>query len=201
MQTSPVSGDGALIVRARRGDPSAEDALFERYRGVLERQVGRLLPRAVRRRVSVSDVVQETRLVAHAGLAAFEDRGDGSYRAWLLGIGEKKTQEAVRTHVRTARRALAREVSAAQPSGRVADTRTTPSEAAMASEQREAIRRALAALRPDDAQVLRLLRIEGLSLREAAACMGRSLEATKKLYGRALVRFGKSFDGDRASRS
>ena len=195
MQRSPAPGDGSLIARARRGDASAEDELFERHRGLLERQVGRLMPRAVRRRVSVSDVVQETRLVAHAGLAAFEDRGEGSYRAWLLDIGEKKAREAVRAHAGTAKRAVAREVpaSALRSTVRGVDAGTTPSQAAMASEQREAIRRTLAALRPDDGLVLQLLRLEGLPLREAAARMGRSLEATKKLYGRALVRFGKAF--------
>ena len=36
-------------------------------------------------------------------------------------------------------------------------------------------------------------REQGMSLREVAACMGRSREATKKLYGRALSRFTEEF--------
>ena len=42
--------------------------------------------------------------------------------------------------------------------------------------------------------VLRLARNEGLSLREVAGQMGRSREAVKKLYGRALERFVEHFE-------
>ena len=44
-------------------------------------------------------------------------------------------------------------------------------------------------MRPDDREILRLVRFERLSLREAAERMGRSYEATAKLHGRALLRF------------
>ena len=47
----------------------------------------------------------------------------------------------------------------------------------------------MAALPADYREILRLCREEGLTLREAAERMGRSREAAKKLYGRALVRF------------
>ena len=37
--------------------------------------------------------------------------------------------------------------------------------------------------------MLRLTQFDGLTLREAAERMGRSREAVKKLYGRAMIRF------------
>jgi RNA polymerase sigma-70 factor (ECF subfamily) len=58
----------------------------------------------------------------------------------------------------------------------------------MAAESRAAVRRALDALPPDYRSVLLLTRFEGLSLAEAAARMGRSREAAKKLHARALAR-------------
>jgi DNA-directed RNA polymerase specialized sigma24 family protein len=42
--------------------------------------------------------------------------------------------------------------------------------------------------------VLSLTRVKGLTLVEAAKSMGRSHEATKKLYARALSRFTEAFD-------
>ena len=44
----------------------------------------------------------------------------------------------------------------------------------------------MAALSEDHREVLRLALEEGLSLRECAERMGRSREAMKKLYGRAV---------------
>ena len=52
----------------------------------------------------------------------------------------------------------------------------------------------MASLPPDYREVLRLAREEDLSLREVAERMGRSREAIKKLYGRALLRFKEAFD-------
>ena len=40
----------------------------------------------------------------------------------------------------------------------------------------------------DDREILRLVQVEHLTLIEAADRMGRSYEATKKLYARALAR-------------
>jgi RNA polymerase sigma factor (sigma-70 family) len=54
--------------------------------------------------------------------------------------------------------------------------------------------RALGALPPDYREILRLVREEGLTLREAAQRMNRSREAAKKLYGRALFRLTEVFE-------
>ena len=49
------------------------------------------------------------------------------------------------------------------------------------------------ALPPDYRTILRLVKEEGLTMRAAGERMGRSREAAKKLYGRALLRLTEVF--------
>jgi RNA polymerase sigma-70 factor (ECF subfamily) len=182
----------ALLARTRAGDEGAFEALFERHRTVLEGRIRRILPPPVRRKVSVADVLQETRIVAFAGAAGFVPEGEGALRGWLLAIATNKAREARRRHG-AARRDVAREVShdgSRSGPAPVSPVRS-PSEDASAAETAEIVRRALGGLPPDYAEVLRLTRIEGLTLAEAATRMGRSREAVKKLAGRALARFAR----------
>jgi RNA polymerase sigma factor (sigma-70 family) len=58
----------------------------------------------------------------------------------------------------------------------------------MANELRDSLREALAELPEDHREVLRLLQDEGLTFEVAAARMGRSVGAVKKLHGRVLAR-------------
>jgi RNA polymerase sigma factor (sigma-70 family) len=67
----------------------------------------------------------------------------------------------------------------------------SPSQMAIAAETKEAARRALDKLPEDYRTVLRLLQEEQLDMDQAAERLGRSREATKKLYGRALSRFAE----------
>ncbi len=102
----------------------------------------------------------------------------------------KKVRETLRQHAGTAKRATDREVSRGMRPDTVQFTAKgpSPSEAAIASELAGRIRAAMQALPEDYRSVLQLTREEGLTLREAAERMGRSREAVKKLYGRALCK-------------
>lgn len=64
----------------------------------------------------------------------------------------------------------------------------SPSAVAMSAERIERVRRAMSTLPEDYREVLALALEQGLLLREVAERMGRSREAIKKLYGRALCR-------------
>lgn len=191
----------ALVRGLREGDEAAFATLFDRHLDVVEARIRRLVPPPVRRKISVSDVVQETRITAYERCRSFEHRGDGALRAWLLAIAERKAKEALRRHAGTAKRAAGREV----PRGGRPDTMDlpargrSPSEAAMAAEAGERVRSALAALPPDYAEVIRLTRLDGLTLAEAAGRMGRSREAVKKLNGRALAALAKHLGTDEDS--
>ena len=192
------ASDTELIARMRAGDADAFRTLFDRHLGVLASRARRLLPTAVRRRVSVDDVVQEARIAAFRGAAEFRGEGPEVLRAWLLRIVELKARMALRHEAGTAKRACGREVTSDRRAATAdfAGSGPSPSEAAIAGELCAAVAHALETLPPDYREVLRLTRFQGLSLGEAADRMGRSREAVKKLYGRALVCFADALGRD-----
>jgi RNA polymerase sigma-70 factor (ECF subfamily) len=188
-----TASDGELVRLAREGSAPALRALFERHESALKAFVERRLPAGLRRKVAPEDVLQEAYIVASARLAEFEDRGDGAFRAWLMRIAEFKLKEAVRAYLGTRKRADVREVSRGgrpDTSAFLGDS-PSPSEVAQGNEMRDAAAKAMKTLPPDYREILRLVQVEGLTLKLAAVRMGRSHEATKKLYGRALGRFAE----------
>ncbi|MCZ6571975.1 MAG: sigma-70 family RNA polymerase sigma factor [Planctomycetota bacterium] len=190
------ANDQELIARAKAGDEDAYRLLFERYSGPLRKRVERWLPRAIQRKVSVSDVMQEARLTAFQRFSHFEDRGDGSFRKWLQRIAENKVRAEVQRYAGTRKRAVQREVSRGYrpDTANVVGQHPSPSQAAIGAELKELARQAMETLPPDYRAVLRLALEERLRLREVAERMNRSRDAVKKLYGRALCRFKDTFD-------
>ena len=191
----PAPSDESLMARARSGDEDAYRVLFERHKGLLEARVRRVLSDRMLRKLSVADVLQEARLVAFRRCLDF-DPDLGSFRNWLLGIVDRKTQEAVRHYLGAQKRDVRMEITKGDRPHTAAalGKDPSPSQQAIAGELAEFARRALAGLSEDHREVLRLAREEGLVLGEVAKRMGRSREAAKKLYGRALTRFRELFE-------
>ncbi len=182
-----------LVGAARSGSREAYEQLFRMYREDLERRArAHLGPRASG--IDASDLVQETLTDAVRGFERFEPRGAGSFRGWLARILENRLLQVVRAEKRE-KRDTAREEPLVQSGGsaaagtpRVQASATSPSQGAVRREEREQIEGALAALPPDQAEVIRLVKLEELRLDEVAQRMGRSENAVKKLLARALLR-------------
>ena len=187
--------EASLCRRLAAGDERAFDALFERYAPMLRRFAAERLPARMRRRVSAQDVLQEAHLVAHERRGDFEDRGENSFRNWLLRIVELKVREAVRHHEGAKLRAALRE----EPRGifrepdRVAARGPTPSQAAIGAEMVDLARRALLVLPEQQREIVRLVREEHLPLAVVAERTGMTHDAAKKAYGRAMARFTTEF--------
>ena len=194
---APTNGpsEEILLERIRGGDPAAFADLLARHEGAMQARARRMVSRRLRGRYSVSDVLQEARVAAFEGLRNFVPGPEGTVRGWLLQVVTLKAIDLARQHG-AAKRSAGREVAQAErpESGTFPDPGPTPSQVAVAGEFQDAARRAMAGLPEDYRDVLRLTRQQGLSLRHAAECMGRTPEATKKLYGRALARFGELFE-------
>jgi len=75
-----------------------------------------------------------------------------------------------------------------------AGDQTSPSVQVANAEETAAVRRAVEELPSAYAEVVRWVHQEGLTLVEAGARMGRSAEAVRKLYGRALARLAGELD-------
>ena len=192
MPGNPDSSDEDLVRRVREGDTAAAQALFDRHARSLRAQVRRKLPNELRAKVGDSDVIQEAYLAAFLQLPQFENRGDGSFARWVRGILAHKLLDEVRRHADAQKRAARRETRIRTRDERpgLAAREDSPS-ADMIREERSAALRAERARLPDDYRtILRLVHDEGLSLADAGARMGRSADAVRKLYGRALAVLG-----------
>lgn len=188
--------DGAELVRRfREGDEEAFRVLFDRYGGMASLRIARRLPVRLRRKVSVADVLQDSLMAAFDGRDGLKDSTEEAFRSWLLTIAESKAVDAIRRFERAAKRDARREVTrghraeTAAFSGRDA----SPSQVAVGVEMTGIARDAMRRLSTDYQEVLRLTRHEHLTIGEAAERMGRSREAAKKLYARAMSRFRAEF--------
>ena len=185
----------ALLARAREGDEAAFADLFGRYEEGLSRQVRGMLSPAILRKISVADLIQETRITALRRIGEFEDRGAGSFRKWLRRIADNKARGTVQRFAGTAKRSPQRELTRGQRLATVGHRAPgpSPSEAAMGAEAEHVVHEALAALPDHYREILRMATKERWTLREIAERMGRSRESVKKLYGRAMARFTEEF--------
>jgi RNA polymerase sigma-70 factor (ECF subfamily) len=194
------SSDEALAALAREGDEGAFRTLVARYRERLLAAASRRLPAALRGRVSSSDVVQDALVAAHRRIAAFEDRGEGSFGRWLAAILDNKVKDEVRDHLGRERRNANREVLlGSRPSAApFLDKAPSPHARAQAKEQHAIVVEALASLSEDQQAVLRLVHEGGMTIAQAAEHLRRSPDAVRKLYARGVANLAEAVEARRS---
>jgi RNA polymerase sigma-70 factor (ECF subfamily) len=195
----------ALLQSARAGDGSAVGRLLELYRNYLALLARLQIGRRLRGKVDDFDLVQETFLKAHRDFAEFRGETESEFVAWLRRILAWTLANHVRHYLGTRRRDvrlerdLAGELdqsSQALGGELVAAPHSSPSERAARREQAVLLADALARLPADYREVIVLRHLEGLSFPEAAGRMGRSTEAVKKLWARAVAQLRRTLGGE-----
>jgi RNA polymerase sigma-70 factor (ECF subfamily) len=191
--------DEDLVRRVRAGDEAAARLLFDRHLAALRAKARARLPASLRGKVGASDIVQDAWLAAFLDVAKFEDRGDGSFAAWLRTILERRVVDEVRRHAGARKRDLKREVRLGTEAARREPDRgqPTPSVEVRDAEESARLRAVVDSLSDDYASVIRLVHREGLTLVEAGARMGRTPDATRMLYNRAMDRLADRMGGAR----
>jgi RNA polymerase sigma-70 factor (ECF subfamily) len=183
--------DEELVRSLRGGDQSAARELFRRHGKRLDELARKRVGGGLRRKLGASDIVQETWLSAIEDLDGFEDRGPGSFRAWLERILDCRAADQVKRHVRADKRSVRREQSRASGElGEMPAANATPSAVAAGREELETYARALTQLEADDRRVIELVRDHGKDFVAVGRAMERSPDAARKLYARAVVRLG-----------
>jgi RNA polymerase sigma-70 factor (ECF subfamily) len=193
MDDRDASAEELLVRRAKAGDETALISLFDRHAPRLKRRIRSRLSPAVRRKVSDSDVLQETWMAVARHLDDFEYRGQGSFVAWAGTIAENAARKQMRRQAGTAKRAAGTEVTRGLRKETLhhAGIGPSPSAAAMGREMRERVRRSMDALPDSYRTVIELLQHRRVTIAEAAELMGRSPNAVKKLHARALAELAK----------
>jgi RNA polymerase sigma-70 factor (ECF subfamily) len=175
--TPPSDSLEALARRAESGDRAAFAALLERFHGQVESWIRLRLGAAARAVVEPEDVFQETMLRALEGASEFRWGGEKACANWLARIAQNVIQEHLR---RATRHRL--EPLASDPT----DSTASPSKAERRGERFRRLEASLDSLDPVSRQVVTLSRLEGRSLQEIAARVGRSPNAVALVLMRAL---------------
>jgi RNA polymerase sigma-70 factor (ECF subfamily) len=138
----------------------------ERYR----QRVFRLAYQLLRDREEAWDCAQEAFVRAFHSLSSF--RGQSAFYTWLFRITVNIATDRQRARGAQARAFGAERVSEEEWKRTMADSGARPDQAAVQSEQRERIRRALDSLPPKARTIIMLGDVEGLSYREIADVLG-----------------------------
>lgn len=199
---SAASGGPGHLAR-----PAADPALgrrLEAYRGYLTVLARLQIGRRLQGKVDPADAVQETFLHAVRDFAQFRGTSDRELAGWLREILAARLADLVRRYCGTQgrdvrlERTLQAELdqsSQVLDGGLVANF-SSPSQQAARHEQAAWLAQALERLPEDYRAVLVLHHLEGCGFPEVARRLGRSVEAVKKVWARALARLRRSARGD-----
>ncbi|NLX95332.1 MAG: sigma-70 family RNA polymerase sigma factor [Rhodopirellula sp.] len=186
-----------LLQKARQGDPSCRDQLFEMCRSYLGLIARAQVETWLRVKVDASDLVQETMLEAHRDFDRFEGESEKQWMAWLRRILSNNVADFVRQYHGTAKRQVRREVRFRDGAESGEDGRGAPEPAAPGGTPSEELLRiddelrvaaALGQLPPDYQEVILLRNLQRLPFNEVAEQMGRSRPAVQMLWMRAIKR-------------
>jgi RNA polymerase sigma-70 factor (ECF subfamily) len=192
-----------VLRQARVGDPEALGRLLGLYRHYLALLARREIGRRLQGKVDPSDAVQEAFLGAHRDFAQFRGSTEREFIAWLRSILASVLANLVRRYRGTKRRdvrlerrlALGLEESSQALDRGLVDVRDSPSQRAAEREQTVLLADALGRLPEDQRELLILRHLEGLSFPEVARRLGRSVDALKKQWPRALAALRRAIGG------
>lgn len=163
---------GALIAS---GDHRAAIALCARQHG---ESIGRLCMALLRSQAEAEETAQEVLLAAHDAMGSY--RGEGSVRAWLLGIARRQCARRITKQSR--RRQRLHLVGAPE------STEPAPDLSVDLQRRRARLEEALADLKPADREVVLLRYQSELGYREIGEACGIPEAAARKRASRALGR-------------
>jgi RNA polymerase sigma-70 factor (ECF subfamily) len=191
--------------QARRGEREPLGQLLQLYRNYLTILATTQLDRRLRRRISPSDLVQETMLAAHCDFAKFRGSSERELLAWLRQILINSLHHAIETHLKAKMRDVRREISVEQASAALdrsvlnfaqvlADRGPSPSAFVQQRERAVALADQLAKLRPQYRDVIVLRNLQGLSFEEVADRMDRKPGTVRMLWLRAMEKLRQVYE-------
>ncbi len=148
----------------------------------MDRRIGRFL----QGRVEPEDVLQETYARAWKSIASFRGEDSSALLGWLKGIAEHVILDLLGQHKRKDIMFVEEPRDSPRPE-------PSPSKGLRREERLSRLEKALDSLSPEQREIITLVRIEGLKIKEAAGKMNRTPNAAMKLLSRALKKLKEAF--------
>jgi RNA polymerase sigma-70 factor (ECF subfamily) len=151
-------------------------------------------------KAGASDLVQETFLEAQRGFSGFHGANETELLAWLRQILLNNFANLRRHYRDTDKRELRREVALDGPADNQLAVGDSPSNRAQADERDAALHRALQQLPEQSRLVIQWRNYERCSFEDIGKRLGRSTDAARKLWVRAIEQLQRILEpGDAAS--
>lgn len=189
-----LDSDEILLQRAVEGDAAALRDLLKRCGPLARAGIQGAIDKRWRTVLDEDDVMQIAYLEAFLHIDQLVSRDTGSFVAWLTRIAQNALRDAVRGLQRDKRPNPARRIGIGGGAGTdsyvslletLGSTKTTPSQHAAVNEAVVSLEAALNGLPGDYRTVVQLYDLDGLSIGEVAAKLGRSAGAVHMLRARA----------------
>jgi RNA polymerase sigma-70 factor (ECF subfamily) len=195
-----------LLSGAKSGDEDAVNRLLERHRQAIHRMVQLRLDQKIRRRIDVSDVVQDVLVEASRRLRDYLQDPGLPFHLWLRQITQDRIIDAHRRHRMSAKRSVDQERALFAPAAgdqssrdlaaQLCDAELTPAAAATQREMARRVEAAIAKLDDQDCEIVVMRHYEQLSNQEVAVALGLTEPASSMRYLRAIRRLRKLLDED-----
>jgi len=186
------------IRQAREGSADALGELLAAYRNYLRLVAVSCIDRQVQGKADASDLVQETLLKAHQSFPKFRGSTEQEWITWIRQILVNNLADLRRRFSLQARRVereRSLEAMADRSSQLLGDLvqahGRSPSQSAQRRELGVILADALAGISPEDREVVVLRNLRELEWKEIGALTGRSPDAARMLWTRALARVGR----------
>ena len=187
-----------LLAHIRDGSDDAINRLMERHRRAVQRMVDLRLDHKVRRRVDVSDVVQDVLVEANRRLRDYLSNPQIPFHLWLRQIARDRIIDAHRRHRVSAKRSIDREQPLAAPgahdrstidlAAQLCDQKPAPDALVTQREIARHVEAAISDLGDQDCEIIVMRHYEQLSNQEVAQALQLSEPAASMRYLRAVRR-------------
>ncbi len=167
--------------------------LLERVHSYFHLMADRQLNPKLRQKIGESDVAQQSVTMVIENFDQFRGQTNQEFQGWLKTILSNEVKKTAR-HFNLGKRDIGREKSLdyenndSQKIPPPRDLSPSPESHAMVEEKIRRFHKLLDRLPSDYAEVIRLRSLERLPLGEVAEKMGRSYDATSKLWYRAIMK-------------
>ncbi|HEY2838984.1 MAG TPA: sigma-70 family RNA polymerase sigma factor [Pirellulales bacterium] len=196
-----TAGIDPLLKAAREGSQEALGQLLAAYRSFLLAAAIEELDSELKAKAGPSDLVQETFIDAHRDFGNFTTGGECEFRIWLHSILMNNLADLRKKYLKTAKRQVRRERRLGTYDSKLlfqepaASEGHSPANAAISQEEEARIQEALLRLPPAYQQIIRLRSQQRQQFGEIAKSIGKSPDAARMLWQRAVSRLQRELEG------